>query len=179
MHSKIYIMGFWCGILLVAVCITLLRVLMNRKHGKKAAEYDERQAAIRGKGFQIAYFTALAVLVFGGTAELSFGVSWCSLFTFAMIALWLSICVFATYCMVKDAYFTTRGQRRALIIIMLSAGVINLCSVASHIRNGRLFTPEGMLDTGFVNLITGASCLYLAIMTLVWTLHERRRETEE
>jgi len=179
MHSKFYIAGFWCGILLVAAFIALIRVYMNRKLGKKATEYDERQAAIRGRGFQLAYLTALVVLVLGGTAELSFGVSWCSLFTFAMIALWASICVFTTYCVVKDAYFTLRSQRRWLIIIMLAAGAINLCSTISHIASGRLITAEGLLDTGFVNLITGAACLYLAAFMLIWTLHERRAEEDE
>lgn len=179
MHSKTYMLGFWCGIALVAVFATLFRVWMKKKSGKNAPDYDERQAAIRGKGFQLAYITALLVMIFGGTAELSFGVSWCNLFTFAMIALWSSICVFTSYCVVKDAYFTLRSQRKPLIIIMAAAAVINLVVSIGHIRSGTLLTPDGMLGTPFVNLITGAGCLYLAVFMLAWTLHERRQEIEE
>lgn len=178
MKSNAYILGFVCGVLLVALVGIALRRLAKKKSGATACEYDERQAAIRGKGFQLAYFTALIVLVLGGLMEMVTGVLWCDLFVFAMIALWISICVFTTYCVVKEAYFAPRSRRKALILLMAVAGAANLgIGICNALSRGLL--QQGRLSTDFVNLLTGACCSYLAVFMLAWTLHDRRQEDSE
>lgn len=179
MHTKNYVLGLLCGLALAAVLRILLHIWAKKKLGQCSCDYDERQAAIRGRGFHLAYLTALTVLILGGLAELITGVQWCSLFTFAMIALWISICVFTTYCIVKDAYFTLRSKRRMLMIILLAAGAINIAVGILNAANGVSIAEDGILNLGFVNLLTGAGCLYLAAFMLAWTLHERRGEMEE
>lgn len=179
MNSTAYILGFVCGIAIVAIICIAIRMIAARKDGKAPAEYDERQAAIRGKGFQLAYSTAIITLVLGGLAEMATGVAWCDLFVLAMIALWTSICVFTTYCVIKDAYFTLRTRRKPLMIILAAAGIINLAVSIMHIAEGSYIIEAERLSTGFVNLLTGACCLYLGVMMALWTLHERRQECDE
>ena len=118
-------------------------------------------------------------MVLGGLLEMALGKTWCDLFVLAMIALWISICVFTTYCVVKDAYFTLRSKRTLLIVIIGAASIINLCISTSHIVQGICIIENGRLSTGFVNLFTGVSCLDLAVMMTIRTFYERKMELEE
>ena len=178
MNSKAYILGFLAGIIIASICI-VLRIIILKKTSENTHQYDERQAAIRGRGFQLAYFAAICILVLGGLLEMALGIAWCDLFVLAMIALWISICLFTTYCVVKDAYFTLRGHRKLLIAVMGAAGILNLFISLFHILEGSYIIEDSRLSTGFVNLLTGACCLYLAVFMLIWTLHERKLEAEE
>ena len=175
MKSTAYIVGFICGLAIVLVFGIVLRII-NKK--KSDCEYDERQEAIRGTGFKYAYFTAMIVLITGGIAEMILVAAWCGLFTLAMIALWTSICVFTTYCVIKDAYFTLRARRKALIAIFIASGAINICLGLGHILDGTII-EGGMLSLNAVNLLTGAACLYLGIMMLCHGIYERRTEDTE
>lgn len=174
MNSKAYISGFIFGLMIVAIACTIWRIVRREKR----AEYDERQEAIRGKGFKLAYFTAIIVLILGGCVEMLLDAAWCGLFSFAMLALWLSVCVFATYCVVRDAYFTLRSKRSLLIVIAFAGSAINLFIGIRSIAAGELMAG-GVLSLNAVNLLTGACCLYLGAMMLCRSLWERRREEME
>lgn len=175
MNSKTYMLGFICGLIIVAIIGIVLRISGKKKTG---CEYDERQEAIRGTGFKYAYFTGMLVLIIGGIIEIMMGRSWCTMFTFSMIALWISICVFTTYCVIKDAYFTLRSKRKTLIIIFLAAGIINLCFGLDSAKQGEIIV-NGMLSLSATNLLTGAACIYLGLMMIVRSIYERRQEIEE
>lgn len=174
MNSNAYIFGFIFGVIIVAIACIIMRVVKRDKSG----EYDERQEAIRGRGFKLAYFTAIITLVLGGCAEILLDAVWCGLFSFAMLALWLSICVFTTYCVVKDAYFTLRSKRRVLIFIFFASSAINLYFGIRSIATGELLSG-GMLSLYSVNLLSGVCCLYLGAMMIVRSLWERGREDVE
>jgi hypothetical protein len=168
-------LGVLCGLAVVLVIGIVLRII-NKSN--KTCEYDERQEAIRGTGFKYAYFTALIVLCIGGIIEMLLDKAWCGLFTFAFLAVWASVCVFTTYCVIKDAYFTLRSRRKALIAIFIAAGVINLGIGIGHIIRGDII-EGGMLSLNAANLITGAGCLYLGVMIVCRSLYERRMEDAE
>lgn len=179
MNSKAYIMGFLCGLLCVAVVGIIIRKVFKKKLGVNGNEYDERQKAIQGTGYKLAYMTMLGVTIIGGIVENMLGITWCSLFTFALIGMWLSICVFITYCVIRDAYFSLRSRRKPLMIVMLAVGAVNLLiGLRNCIFEGGLF-PNGRLELNFSNLLTGACCIYLGVMMLVRTIYERRREELE
>lgn len=175
MNEKSYMTGF-----VFALLLALLTGIKLRMHNKKKnpCPYDERQEAIRGKGFKYAYFTALAVLIAGGVIETLAGKSWCGIFTFSTLVLWASICVFTTYCVIRDAYFTLRAKRGLLIVIFLAAGVINLYFGIESIIAGEIF-EGGVLSLSAANLITGAGCLYLGVMMICRSIYERSQAVEE
>ncbi len=175
MKSAPYILGFFCGLAIVLMISVILRIKFKNKKGY---EYDERQEAIRGTGFKYAYFTAMLIAVIGGIVETMADKSWCSLFPFAMICLWASLCVFITYCVIKDAYFTLRSKRNLLIAIFFMAAAINLYFGIESIISGEIIVG-GALGLNATNLITGASCLYLGAMMLLHSIHERRQEDAE
>lgn len=171
MNGKVYVLGFICGLILVAVITIAIRLFARKK---SCSDYDERQEAIRGRGFKYAYFSAGITLVLGGVIELFTDVRWCGLFTFAILTLWISICVFTTFCVIKDAFFTLRSHRRVLIAIFLIAGGFNLF-IGLH----RELISNGMLTLNASNLFSGVGCLYLVLMMLGRSIYERRLENEE
>ena len=175
MNNTAYMLGVLCGLAIVLIIGVVLRIL--NKNNKSCA-YDERQEAIRGTGFKYAYFTALIVLFLGSIIEILMDATWCGLFTFALLAVWASICVFTTYCVIRDAYFTLRSRRKALIAIFIAAGAINLCIGIGHIIHGDII-EGGMLSLNAANLITGVGCLYLGVMMICRSLYERRMEDSE
>ena len=180
MKSTAYISGFLAGLAIV-VLIVLIRVFLKRRLGAGVCgnEYDERQKAIQGAGYKYAYTTMLITMTLGGIIENLFGVEWASLFSFAIIGMWLSICVFVTYCVIKDAYFSLRSRRKPLLVISLAAGLINLgIGLRNCIFDGGLI-ENGHLDLNFTSLFTGVCCLYLGVMMVVRTIYERRMEESE
>ena len=70
MNSPAYILGFFCGLLAVAVMMFLLRCVLKKKNvGLCSGEYDERQRAIQGLGYKYAFFTLLILVAVGGAVE--------------------------------------------------------------------------------------------------------------
>lgn len=175
MNGKVYVLGFICGLILVAVIIIAIRLFSKKK---SCSDYDERQEAIRGRGFKYTYFSAGITLVLGGVIELLTGVQWCNLFTFAILTLWISICVFTTFCVIKDAYFTLRSHRGVLMAIFLIAGGFNLFIGLRSVLRGELIS-NGMLTLNASNLFSGVACLYLLLMMLGRSIYERKLENEE
>lgn len=179
MKSKAYIMGFICGLILVAVLCFITAYIKKRIFGSVAEEYDERQQAIRGVGYKIAYLTAISIAVAGGLLDVIFDLHWVGLFPFAMFILWISICVFATYAILRDAYFTLRSRRGLLTICFLAVGVANLiigiCSIA--LETG--WMTDGKLNVECVNLLTGVCSFYLGCVLIYKHRHDLKLEEEE
>lgn len=179
MNSKAYIAGFLCGLLAVALAGIIIHRIYKKKYGVSGNEYDERQKAIRGTAYQYAYLTLLCVLVLGSLAEVMLGFSWTTLFPFTMLGMWISICVFVGYCVMKDAYFTLRSKRKAFILIFLAVGAFNLFIAGSKLLSSDGFVTNGQLNYAFVNFITGISVLLLdGVMILKAVLDRRRGDGE-
>lgn len=177
MHNKYYALGFLCGLAIVLICGLALRHIFKKKC-LMTGEYDERQKAIQGTGYKYAYLTAIFSILAGGIIEMLLGHSWCSLLMLALIGLWLSICVFITYCVIRDAYFALRSKRKPIMIALLAAGSINLAIGLRNTLAGGLL-EGGQLNLNATNLLTGACCIYLGVMMLCRTIYERRTEENE
>ena len=91
MNTVPYILGFLCGLIVVAIVALLLRYVLKKKNGVLCGEYDERQKAIQGRGYKYAYFTLMIAVAAGGVFDAWLGVKWIELFPFAMLCLWLSL----------------------------------------------------------------------------------------
>lgn len=176
MNSLEYISGFVIGVVIAVVIALLIRLLVKKKLGQNAYEYDERQKAIQGTGYKFAYFTLLICVVLGGIVETALGIGWIGLFPFSILCMWISISVFVTYCVIKDAYFTLQTKRTALMIAFLLIGLINIACV---IFDGDPVFADGKFGTIFANLCTGVCTLYLTGVMLVKALAERRQDGEE
>ena len=176
MKSLPYILGFLCGLAAVAVAVLIIRYVFKKKDSLFCGEYDERQKAVQGCGYKYAYFTMMIAVVLGGLFDQGTGIKWIEQFPFAMLCLWISLCVFVTYCIVKDAYIALHARRKVLIGVFTVVGVLNLAIALSEILCGEGIVTAGRLNLSSSNLLTGAACLYIAIALCVKAILERRQE---
>ena len=179
MNSVSYILGFLCGLAVVAIAVLLLRFVFKKKSWVLGGEYDERQRAIQGRGYKYAYFTLMIAVVAGGLFDTWTGVKWIELFPFAVLCLWLSLCVFVTYCISKDAYVTLQEKRKVLILVFVVSALLNLGIALMEILCGDGIISGGCLNLTSANLFTGAASLQIAIALCIRAVYDRVRGEEE
>ena len=173
MNSVSYILGFLCGLAVVAIAVLLLRFVFKKKSWVLGGEYDERQRAIQGRGYKYAYFTLMIAVVAGGLFDAWTGVRWIEPFPFAMLCLWLSLCVFVTYCISKDAYVTLQEKRKVLILVFVVSALLNLGIALMEILCGDGIITGGCLNLTSANLFTGAASLQIAIALCIRAIYDR------
>ena len=179
MNTVPYILGFLCGLIVVASMALLLRYVLKKKNGVLCGEYDERQKAIQGRGYKYAYFTLMIAVAAGGVFDAWLGVKWIELFPFAMLCLWLSLCVFVTYCIAKDAYVSFQAKRKVLILIFALSALMNLGIALMDILHGDGIITGGCLNLTSANLFTGAASLQIAIALCIRAVYDRVQREDE
>ena len=179
MNTVPYILGFLCGLVVVAIAALLLRYVLKKKNGVLCGEYDERQKAIQGRGYKYAYFTLMIAVAAGGVFDAWLGVKWIELFPFAMLCLWLSLCVFVTYCIAKDAYVSFQAKRKVLILIFALSALMNLGIALMEILHGDGIITGGCLNLTSANLFTGAASLQIAIALCIRAVYDRVQREDE
>ena len=179
MNTVPYILGFLCGLIVVAIAALLLRYVLKKKNGVLCGEYDERQKAIQGRGYKYAYFTLMIAVAAGGVFDAWLGVKWIELFPFAMLCLWLSLCVFVTYCIAKDAYVSFQAKRKVLILIFALSALMNLGIALMEILHGDGIITGGCLNLTSANLFTGAASLQIAIALCIRAVYDRVQREDE
>ena len=171
--STSWILGFIVGILIVAI-VCAVTAKLTRKKGVGKGKYDERQQAIRGMGYAIAYFTLLAYLglwmVLRSLEVPFFGES-----LSVLLGALLSIGVFVGYSIFHDAYFKASESPRAWIGILCATGILNL-----GIGVGRLLRGETIADRLYenANLPVGALLVAMLACMVIKRAMERRGEEE-
>ena len=167
-----YIAGIVCGVLAVAlICWIIARI--NKKKGNVSKEYDERQRAIRDKGFRYAYLTLVGYMlliallhaldVFSGDVG-----GW------LFIGVILSLTVHVVYSIYKDAYFRVSDSPRSYIVLFGVLGPINLVVGAVKRITGEV---EGAFPTyGDLNLIVGVMVVIVAVNILIKLKLDRHSE---
>ena len=168
MESKAYSLGFVAGIMAVAVAVVIIRMVLKKKTSVFCNEYDERQKAIQGVGYKIAYMVTLGLVALGGVASLWMEEFPLSMTEFAITVIWVSVSVFITYCIIRDAYLSFRANRKALLAIWLAAGAVNIAMSFIPMRSGEAVKPS------FTNLLTGIALFYLSAVLAVKALTERK-----
>ena len=173
MNSIPYMIGFLCGIAVVALVVLLIRFVFKKKNGVLCGEYDERQRAVQGCGYKYAYFTLMIAVVAGGLFDAWTGIRWIGLFPFAVLCLWLSLCVFVTYCISKDAYVSFQAKRKVLILIFAISALVNLGIALMELICGDGLITGSCLNLSSANLFTGAASLQIAIALVIRAIYDR------
>ena len=168
MRSKAYSLGFVTGLLVVAAAVIIIRVVLKKKSSVFCNEYDERQKAIQGVGYKIAYMTTLCLVALGSLVSMWMEEFPLSMPEFAIVVIWISLSVFITYCIIKDAYLSFRANRKTLLVIWLAAGAVNIAMSFIPMITGE---ADGL---SFMNLMTGFALFYLSAVLAVKALAERK-----
>lgn len=170
-HSFWYIIGFLCGLAVVAIIGTIL----IKRNGRP--QYDERQELARGKAFKAAFFILLYYLTVTGILDLVWGIRFGDSFTSSFLGICLAAAVFACSCIRHDAYFSVNDKPRSMVTLFIILTVVNgAIGVINLLRYG--FMPGGVLTTDSMNLICGAMSLVILIAILLKLAQDRRTVQE-
>lgn len=143
------IVGCLAGILVGLVLTAFL--LKFTKTDRRVREYDERQAAARGKGFKYGFFAFMTCDVVYGVVSVKFSRLPLDAVAAMGLIVIMSVMVHVSYCIWHDAYFALNENRPRLIVVFAAAGLLNLLLAVWSIRDGRM-TEDGVLNLHSLNL---------------------------
>lgn len=168
--------GVICGILLgLLICFVSFRFL--NKNRKTKTEYDERQKAIRGIGYQLGFWTMailLAVLMIVASGNIVIPVSPMVLY-FSII--FMGIAVMVVYCIWNEAYFGMNNISSRWYFFMLFFAIINFVFVFVAIRKGQMIV-DGVLESPFINFLGGMIFLVVFLTTVIKKMVDKKQESE-
>ena len=142
--------GVASGIIVgLIICIFLIKY-MNRDN-KLKTEYDERQEAVRGKGYTFGFWgcmagAALVMILDCGGFEIA------NRFVMDFFIIFVGLIVQVTYCIWNDGYYGINTNRKRFYIISIIAALCNLLSVIGNIKGGS-FIVYGVLQDSGVNFL--------------------------
>lgn len=141
---------------LVIAIICIRRVIRGRAVN---AKYDERQLAVQGKAYKYAYFTMSMVLILEVLGDMMLGVKLIEANLLILIAVCVSVMVFAIACIMKDAYVAPKTDMRFAWMILVLVGGLNLVIGLIELIHGKIRIVNGTLEAFPVTLISGAVIL--------------------
>lgn len=157
--------GAFVGII-VGLVIAAVVVCVCNRNGKIKTTYDERQEAVRGKGYRHAfyatyiYFAIWMVLEMGEvaipavTTVIAFG---------GMVVGLLTLGIYTVF---KNAYWGTNNDPVKYAIALAIITAINLASgIAAGVRG--VLIIDGVLQFQGINLLCGLMMLCLAVALLI------------
>ena len=170
-RGSVMVLGIMAGVMIAAW-------VMSRKSRKKECEYDEMQLRIRAKGYQIGFFTVLAlltVLIF--LYEMNLLTTVTPGFA-AYAALIAGVTVFSVYCIVHDAFLSIRGNAKSYLcifcLVVLVEGLVTVRALADGklLEDGKLTFSSGAPALMFV-------CFLVILAVLAVKTYRNRKGAEE
>ena len=165
-----YTTGIICGIICALFVCMLAKVFIHRRLKMDRRDYDERQIAVQGSAYKYAYLTLIIALFAAQLCVDSFNFAIKPLTLFCVCGL-LSLAVFVTFCILKDAYFTCKTRKPGVFILFLALGIVNLFGGI------RLLTNH-TFENAWISLSVAFLMLYIGALMIGKNIYERRRGEE-
>ena len=174
-HSLGYNLGMLVGVLTGAlVGVGIIALLFKLK--VMDLTFDERQERARGQAYKYGFWTLVVCLLLYGFSDMVLG-RWCDVITGVMLCLSGALVVFASVCIVKDAYLSLKEKPRKIMTLLAVVSVLNLAIGAMNWKNGRV-VESGVLTYGAVNGICGVITLTILVVYVVNYLLAKREGAE-
>lgn len=170
-HSLGYIFGLLVGILVGVGIIALLFKLKVMD-----LTFDERQERARGQAYKYGFWTLMTCLLLYGFSDMVLG-RWCDVIAGAMLCIAVALMVFASVCIVKDAYLSLKEKPRKVMTLLTVITALNLAIGAMNLKSGRV-VESGVLTYGAVNGICGLMLLVILAVYVVNYLLAKREDGE-
>ena len=170
-HSLGYIVGIVVGILVGVGIVALLFKLKVMD-----LTFDERQERARGQAYKYGFWTLLTCLLLYGFSDMVLG-RWCDVIAGVMLCAGVALVMFASVCIVKDAYLSLKEKPRTVMTMLTVVGSLNLFIGVMNWKNGRVM-ENGILTFAAVNGICGAMVLVILVIYVVNYLLGRREAGE-
>ena len=178
MKSLEYILGFVCGLLLVAAIGVVIGIIIKKLNGNKKPEYDERQEAIRGIVFKRAFFTLVIYNIAYGVFDTATGIVWCDGFTAMFIGVALSCTVFVVSSIMKGAYFRMDENPKIWTIIIALIAILNATMGIFLLLRGEIVS-DGILQMTSMYLVVSIMFFAILLTIIVKRIRDERGEERE
>ena len=169
-----YYSGMMCGMLAAGV---LLYVLKRKRDKEGTMVYDERQLIARGRGFQYAYMTLIALLMlYAGFEEQT--ERFVSPGVIPIAILLLSGLILFGYCLFHDAYWSFRGEKKEkrVLILWFVMALISLAQSRNQILGGRFKMNERYSAQSLLPLLLGIFFAGMLLLQGIKYVMNRREE---
>ena len=171
------------NIFMVTVFVVVFVILMIvigkglHKDQKMKPKYDERQMAIRGRGYMLAFYsiivtTCLLPLILTDNMRAFLGD------TIFLIPLFVGLPVHVMYCVWNNAYIELNLNAKAWIRYMIFVGTLNVGIGIWAIHDGRMI-QDGVLQVNIANLYLGIILFIILIEILIKNAIDRREDEED
>ena len=174
-HSLGYNLGMLVAVLLgLLVGIGIVALLFKLK--VMDLTFDERQERARGQAYKYGFWTLMTCLLLYGFSDMVLG-RWCDVITGVMLCVATALVVFASVCIVKDAYLSLKEKPRAIMTLLTVITALNLAIGVINWKSGRA-VEAGVLSYGAVNGICGVTTLTILVVYVVNYLLAKREAGE-
>ena len=170
-HSVGYLFGLVVGVLVGVGIIALLFKLKVMD-----LTFDERQERARGQAYKYGFWTLLTCLLLYGFSDMVLG-RWCDVITGVMLCVAVAMVVFASVCIVKDAYLSLKEKPRQVMTLLTVISILNLGIGFMNWKHGQV-VKDGVLTYSAVNGICGVMILTILVVYVVNYLLAKREAGE-
>lgn len=166
-----YVAGIAAGVLAVGL-VGLLVGKSAKARCRFGGGYDERQIAAQGRAHKLAFITLGVLCMAYGLADTLIDGPWCSPIAGVFACLCVSIGVWATVCVMHDAYFRTGDSMKYYTRLFGLMGLFNLAIGVMRIHDGSIL-EDGALNVYSMNPMVGLLSLWLMAVILVKQRRDR------
>ena len=171
-----YYAGMICGMLSAGV---LLYFLKRKRDKEGTVVYDECQLIARGRGFQYAYMTLIALLMlYAGFEEQT--ERFVSPGVIPIAILLLSGLVLFAYCLFHDAYWSFRGEKKEkrVLILWLAMALLSLLQSLHQIMRGGFRMNGRYSAISLLPLLLGIFFAGMLLLQFIKYVMNRREEEQ-
>jgi len=168
--------GIIFGILIGLIICLIFFKLMN-KNGKLKTDYDERQEALRDKGYKYGFWTLsalLGVLIILDVAEVVIPIIPMVLY-FSIF--FIGAVVSCVYCIWTGAYFGLNNVKQKWYIFMTAFAIFNFAIAINGYVHGEMIV-DGVLQFPFINVLCGMMFLTVLVASLARKAYDKKQESE-
>ena len=182
--SIYYLLGMMCGLVAGIAFVALIMWIVRKMGGKiewncnKENAYDERQLMARGEAYKYAFFTMLLSVIIASVLDEVLGFSLLMSFAGMDFIICLSIAVFATICIVKDAYMSLYENVKGIVITFAIIGISNV-GIGIVNLGGTALIENGALAKECYNIIVGVMFIYLLLVFIARVNYSNRHMEED
>ncbi len=173
-ESLAYGLGFVFGITIVSAIILIPMLIALTKDGKIKRKYDERQEAIRGRGFKGAFYTMFVMNMFYGFLQAACKNIPIEPGAVMLIISVMGVGVYAWYCILNDGYFALNEKVPQTIIAFALIAVVNFIIGISSLLEGDMI-EEGVITFNCLNLV----CAIFMLITVLVILIKQHKDKKE
>ena len=159
-----------------AIIIFLMVLVFLKIFGKtNAGEYDERQKIVRGDAYKYGFWAVCLTNIILMAICVHVDISKILGINLFCIPLFVGILTHISYAIFNDGYIKMNANIKRYITLIAVFGVIDIISAITCFTDGEMIV-DGVLQTGFLNLLSGVLFLIIVVELIVKKVIDKREE---